>query len=587
MQSEHTSIDQFFRKKEEAFTPGNQLEELHWQQMKSMLAAGSVLPVKRRRQIIRRRIIGYAGGFVIVTVLITIAVHSINSYTKKAKAATAVNHKNTVMRPLNHIPVTAARSNNSVFRNNPADNSKSITQKPNPVYIQSNSLRSVTPQPADHVRGTAISRQESPDAAALLSRFYSQLQQAPQEFTIRGTVDTTLVAKEGTRLHIPAWAFVRKTGEVVTGTVKIFVEEFYSYDKMIAAGLGTASNGDQLISGGMLHIVAVSNGHELQLQPSVNIAVKMPTNNYDGRMQLFTGNAPANKPKFDNNFTDAAQVSFHTEVDTPAYKAPGMPVDINWTAADQWQDQFTAPTIRVWDLRNNPSDVHYGANKTVATYSIYAPFNVDMDQVKKELEKRYAYYYDEIKVKRVTKNYRRELLIGGKRGVETIGDSVNLSFADAIKNKLVSAKDSLAYVQTRTTDSIFYYTHLGTLKKEYSFNISTLGWVNCDRFARDPRPKVAFTLNLGEGTDAHNFQAHLVFTRYESVMTGYYGSNKLLFDKIPDQEAVQLVCVGVKEGKVVACVQPLTTSAREVNNLHFEETTPEQFRSKLQSLGLR
>ncbi len=47
-----------------------------------------------------------------------------------------------------------------------------------------------------------------------------------------------------------------------------------------------------------------------------------------------------------------------------------------------------------------------------------------------------------------------------------------------------------------------------------------------------------------------------------------------------------MICLGVKDGKVMSCIQPLTVSAREVNNLVFEETTPEQFKQKLQALNL-
>ena len=121
---------------------------------------------------------------------------------------------------------------------------------------------------------------------------------------------------------------------------------------------------------------------------------------------------------------------------------------------------------------------------------------------------------------------------------------------------------------------------------QHSFTITTLGWLNCDKWQNDPTPKIEFTINLGAGQEAANFVSQLVFTRYKSVMNGYYTDSKIQFRNIPENEPVQLVSIGVKEGKVVYCIQPLVVSRKEVTDLRFEETTPQQFRQKLAELKL-
>ena len=95
-----------------------------------------------------------------------------------------------------------------------------------------------------------------------------------------------------------------------------------------------------------------------------------------------------------------------------------------------------------------------------------------------------------------------------------------------------------------------------------------------------------FVINLGAGVNASLFHSQLVFTRYQSLVQGSYHDNKLSYGKIPKGEPVKLVCLGVKDGKVVSSIESLTASEGEINP-HLEETTPEQFKQKLKALNLQ
>ncbi|HSC38048.1 MAG TPA: hypothetical protein VLD19_09265, partial [Chitinophagaceae bacterium] len=420
-----------------------------------------------------------------------------------------------------------------------------------------------------------------PDAAALLQNFYSQLEPPKQEFFIQNNHDTTLLAKEGTRLIIPAGAFVDKAGNVPRGTVKIVLTEFYNYDKMVAAGLGTSSNGQQLVSGGMLYITAGANGQELQIQPSVNVTIKMPTNNYDARMQLFTGITPEQMRAA--SFTHAG----NPHGDTVAFLPPATAGNkrINWLPMPRWDDNSWRPTLKVINYSNERVNLRYRKNKTIAIFRIRRHNKSRKEEIKAELEKRYGYYYDKI----VLKYPPHETGLFANHHVlawQTVGDSAFMKLDEAVKLKLISAEDSLIYVRKVAADSIRYFSRLSKLRKEYTYNLSKLGWINCDRFLNDPGPKIQFTIDLGPGYEARNFQSSLVFARYRSVIPGYYSQSKLGYSQIPEGEPVHLICVGIKDGKVVACIHSFTTSAGEINSLHFEETTPEQFKQKLRDINL-
>jgi hypothetical protein len=574
MLSEHTSIDEFIRKKEEEFTLPGSHEDAHWQQMKTMLSAPRKTG-KTRRQIIRRRIIGYTGGFITITVITTVILLSLSSRNSK-KAGTAIaktavynavrKTAATTMQPPVHAVAQPVTAKTNVTTKAPSV----MAGAPRATYTRQVTSDTVT---------TVIPVNSSPDAAVILGRFYSDLQQQPQEFTIPTNIDTTLLGKQGTRIFIPSHVFVSKTGRSVTGPVKIILEEFYSYDKMIAAGLSTMSNGRQLVSGGMLHIVAMADGHELLLKPNMNITVKMPTNNYDGRMQLFTGNPVPATSIIAKPFVDAADVSHHIE-DTAASSPVGIAGDkqIDWMAVGQLQQGFQRPTIRVKDFRNQPAST--SENSSTAVFYIHHLPGNDKEQIKEELKKRYGYYYDQIKVRYVSRLLQPVLFRSN-----LTGDSIDLSFNEAIKSKLVSPIDSMAYISRVITDSMAFFSTSGRLK-EYTFNISSLGWSNCDRFDNDPRPRVDFVVDPGPGINTSLLRSQLVFTRYKSLVQGYYHGNKLSYGKIPVGEKVQLVCLCVKNGKMVSCIRSITVSAHEINDLRFEETTPEQFKSKLVAINL-
>jgi hypothetical protein len=122
--------------------------------------------------------------------------------------------------------------------------------------------------------------------------------------------------------------------------------------------------------------------------------------------------------------------------------------------------------------------------------------------------------------------------------------------------------------------------------KDYRFQITRMGWHNWDRFYSEPGRNIHFTIDLGQGVDARSFVSQLVFRRFKSVLqpTSYSGS-KLSFTRIPINEPVELVSVGMKDGKIVSCIQTFRTTEEVQAGTVFEETTPEAFSQKLKKLN--
>jgi hypothetical protein len=573
MQSEQQYIDNFFRQKEENYQPDTSRQDAHWLQLQQQLVKpGPVPPGKNVRITTTRRIVKYLGGFAVITIITILTLQVMNNTSRKVtpKKAHVANTPASKTAPVVARKRTLAATANTVIPKPIASQPAAPAKKRNAQPVSRAIATHTTEPPAAPKQHVVLSETAS---KALLNQFYTELQKEPQAFSILPDRDTTITGKEGTRIYIPAYAFAKKNGIVRTGVVKVVLTEYYQYNDIVAAKLSTTSNGQQLVTGGMLHLQAESGSEQLNVLPDKGLEIKMPTNDYDENMQLFTGSTSVPAP------TPGTRVGFleNRQIDTIRTMPLQLPdnTTVNWKPAGQWQwvsGERTLSQIKVLNLAAQPWRIHHG-KKTVAKFLLSKSIDIPENKVRQLLFARSNGYYDKIKIKRTD------------RKSSDVIDSVSMEFNRACYNKLVSRADSIRFREQQRDDSLAHITKMKHLKN-YNFYITNLGWINCDRWLRDPRPKVEFTINLGTDIKANHFVSQLIFTRYRSVMNGFCADSRVQFRDIPENEPVQLVSLGVKDGKVVYCIQSLTASNKEVNNLHFEETTPQQFRDKLKALNL-
>lgn len=558
MLSEKQHIDDFFRKKEEAFAPDNHLIDAHWQQMKTQLHEPGTEPEKRTPG--NHRITKILGLLAVAAVIIILAINPFRS--GKRKLATKAKQQTTVAAPETKPVQKTVTAIDSL----PANELKTGIQQngaEQPQHATTNTLPTipvVAPVTEEPTTSSVKLNQEAtptkPTAYELLQQFYKQLEKEEQEFYINPNRDTTLIAKEGTQLFIPANALLFKA-RPAKGTVKIILREYYRYEDIIAAKLPTTSNGHQLVTGGMLHISAQQDGEPVMMAPQKAIAVNMPTDNYDNRMQLFTGQ----------------EIPGSTENSST----------LDWLPVEMFHQSINVHGPRKKELNLNdvePYSVSYG-KKTTAKFYVAPGVSIPGTEITDRLKQRFGSYYDIIKLKPARKNRAYGRSDGGK---PLVIDSTLIAVNKALTPGKLTKQDSLRNYDFKKQES-FYLEQQGRLRTTYSFALTNFGWFNCDRFTNDPRPKVNCKVNLPKGATAGNHVSLLVFTRYRSVVQGYYnGGYQIQYNNVPEGEPVLLITVAVTTDKVVSNIQALTTSNTVVSNLVFEPTTPEQFKQKLQSL---
>jgi hypothetical protein len=609
MLSDQQHIDDFFRKKEEAYQPDAGQLDGDWEQLKALMKQGPKPAPKNYRLQTTRRIIKYLGGFTVITVITIVWLTASRTAKKPAVAAKPATQKTVVSKPVPSATKTEASVAATAPKTAVAKPATAIAAKSNAT---SNKNKPATPQPTKHrqrydqpvhtpptgnivdvrnetaTQTTAAVREhrileeapKSKDAAQQLAAFYKAIQKPVQEFTINASRDTVLIGKEGTRLTIPALAFATPKRGTVNGNVQIVLREYYSYDDILAAKLTTTFGDVQLKSGGMVNITAEVNGEKAGLKNGKNIKLEMPTKAYDEEMQLFSGMKTSIKQAFEAKFMD------NRMIDTVHFLKRQMDDNgtIDWIPEGQSQRLPMRETrkINVFQLYNEPYKVTTGKITTGYFYmSAQCPY--PKTEMIKLLKEKSDTYLDKVKIKQL-KGKRHEGRLSRSGPVPVVGDSVRMYFTQAIKLKLLSPQDSLRLTAEFRKDSIAEDTRL-KLMNRYTFTLSNLGWFNCDRFANDRGPKVLFTYKPEEGFDGAAMVSNLVFTRYRSVLPGNYKDDQIVFGSIPKDEPVKLVCIGVKNGRIMACIQSLA-AGQEVGALAFEETTPEQFKKKLQTLNI-
>jgi hypothetical protein len=121
-------------------------------------------------------------------------------------------------------------------------------------------------------------------------------------------------------------------------------------------------------------------------------------------------------------------------------------------------------------------------------------------------------------------------------------------------------------------------------RKQYNFSISSLGWINCDKFMNSRTQKVPFIVNTGNGFENEYFESFLIFKDFNGIMAGSWQNGTITFPNIPLGQKVSAVCIGVKDGKAYYAIKDLQVSNDEVS-LEMTETTPEDFREQLKRFG--
>lgn len=123
-------------------------------------------------------------------------------------------------------------------------------------------------------------------------------------------------------------------------------------------------------------------------------------------------------------------------------------------------------------------------------------------------------------------------------------------------------------------------------EKVYSaVNISSLGWINCDRFL-EIQSKTDLLVNFNPSDSISSANIYLVFKDINSVMQSYYFSyngktNNEGFKDIPVGYKVRLVAYTIKDEKVLSYASDITVKNKQTLTLAMKETNDSELKKLL------
>lgn len=169
-----------------------------------------------------------------------------------------------------------------------------------PVPINNRGGNSSIEMPTDNSNLTQPTQQE-------INTYYSQqkkniknslrfMESPLQEFIVEDVSQSfEIQGQKGFKLYFPAYAFANKNGEVITGSVKITLQEFTDFTEFAASNLSTqTTSGDILESAGMIQIDAFSGNEKLQLQSGAQYYIQSPPTYNGSNFDTYYGSGDDN-----------------------------------------------------------------------------------------------------------------------------------------------------------------------------------------------------------------------------------------------------------------------------------------------------
>ncbi len=105
------------------------------------------------------------------------------------------------------------------------------------------------------------------------------LQKEYKSFTVDGSLGGIFEYESGSKVTVPANAFVNAAGELVTGEIELKYKEFHDFVDFFVSGIpmryDSAGMAHQLVSAGMIDIQAFQNGEPVQMKPNKTLDIEL------------------------------------------------------------------------------------------------------------------------------------------------------------------------------------------------------------------------------------------------------------------------------------------------------------------------
>ena len=118
--------------------------------------------------------------------------------------------------------------------------------------------------------------------------------------------------------------------------------------------------------------------------------------------------------------------------------------------------------------------------------------------------------------------------------------------------------------------------------ERYAFATSSLGWINCDRFARMTSKKINYKFKI---KDSEGLNVKLIFKSMSSILPGSKRNGNYEFGWVPKDEDVVLIGIKWEENKIYLGKKETNIKVVSELELDFKEVTVQELKTELQKLN--
>lgn len=437
---------------------------------------------------------------------------------------------------------------------------------------------------------------------------------AEQVFRMDPTLEQSFTTAAGATVQLGPLSLVGKDGRPATGPVDLHITDALGLESIIGHQLSTVSGDRLLETGGMLKIEAIDDaGNALVMDPTKPMTITLPTEVKKDGMQLFLSDNGSNwataQPLINSwNVQDEGIKATFNYRNPPALKWPAMQFTHYSSSAPQPRKPIAPamprePLKPVRERYNTPWNWWTFTSKAAHAAEDQARFDKAHEAYLARMEK---YHRQLHQYKADSAAYPQRLEEHAAAMGQWVCDEEAAHEAwhrdvyqpaledyrkrreavrprnDSIMAAWRAERDSAFSAYVAQADSTGAGATSGLLNA-YVIKVTSLGWINCDRFYGSEEPQRAIAFRDPDATEEEVF---LVFTGIKSILAiGKSGQDRYTSPSVPVSEPATLFAYKVQNGKPMLCRKPVDRSKQQ--SLEFAPSSFAEIRSVLKELDGR
>ncbi len=389
-----------------------------------------------------------------------------------------------------------------------------------------------------------------------------------QRFIVPKSKTKIVTGKKGLKVTVSYDVLEKADGTTVDGPIEVRMVELTNSNDLFKANAVTVSNGRLLVSGGSYFLEMFCNGKKLQVKKGKRLNVDFPVLN-DSEMELFYGERDTSG---NMNWLTAGSPLIQQK-GNEATTTEAMFTDSNRNSFTDFAPAFMYDT-------NGNAKIYPSTKAQVYFYDTKVTIAQLVDTVNKHSAKIFidtVYMWPKRPANipagaRIDSNYLYMVYGPPKQFIIK-------RCKDAEEEKRRKEEIKIAVEQAKANWQP--QTLAGQIMKYYNTTaITTLGWLNCDRFYKGPQNSDV-ELELPITLNKYPLHYFLLFKEFSGLVNGTIQNNnqqQYTLQNLPNDQSVTLLAFIKAEGKIYQCRKDFTVAGNAVIKTVFEEISVAELR---------